>query len=82
MPHSPQRPAEHRRPGARAASALPHEKDGFLWFCEKCGNELYEEYFHLTDIVTQLPPVFEHFYGNEKHTTCGKCGTRATAPSP
>jgi len=21
--------------------------------------------------------VFEHFYGDEKHTTCKRCGTRA-----
>jgi 3-hydroxyanthranilate 3,4-dioxygenase len=77
VPHSPQRPPntvglvlELRR--------LDHEKDSFLWVCEKCGNELYRESFHLTDIVKQLPPVFEHFYGNEKNTTCKKCGTRAT----
>ena len=77
VPHSPQRPPntvglvlERRR--------LSHEKDSFLWICEKCGNELYRESFHLTDIVTQLPPVFEHFYGNEKNCLCRNCGTRAT----
>src|SRR5579875_1595412 len=26
---------------------LPHEKDGLLWFCEKCNHRLYEEYFVL-----------------------------------
>jgi len=77
VPHSPQRPPntvglvlERRR--------LPHEQDSFLWVCEKCGNELYRESIHLTDIVKQLPPVFDHFYGDEKHTVCRKCGTRAT----
>ncbi len=77
VPHSPQRPPntiglvlERRR--------LPHEKDSFLWVCEKCGNELYRESIHLTDIVRQLPPVFDHFYGDEKARTCSKCGTRAT----
>jgi 3-hydroxyanthranilate 3,4-dioxygenase len=75
VPHSPQRPAgtvglvlERKR--------LPHERDGFLWICEKCGDKLYDEYFHLTNIVTQLPPVFERFYSSEKNTTCRKCGTR------
>jgi len=50
VPHSPQRPANtvglvierKRRPG---------ELDGFMWFCENCGEKLYEEYFQLTDIV-------------------------------
>jgi len=77
VPHSPQRPPstvglvlERRR--------LPHEKDSFLWVCEKCGNELYRESIHLTDLVKQLPPVFDHFYGDERHLTCRRCGTRAT----
>jgi 3-hydroxyanthranilate 3,4-dioxygenase len=75
VPHSPQRPAgtvglvlERKR--------QPDEMDGFIWICKKCGEKLYEEYIHLTNIVTQLPPVFDHFYGNEKNTTCGKCGTK------
>ena len=53
-PHSPQRPANtvglvierYRRAG---------EKDGFLWYCENCGEKLYEEYFEMTDIVEQTP---------------------------
>src|SRR5437868_7654287 len=68
VPHSPQRPAgtvglvlERKR--------LPDEKDGFVWFCEKCGNKLFEEFIHLVNIVTQLPPVFEHFYGDPNRTT-------------
>jgi 3-hydroxyanthranilate 3,4-dioxygenase len=75
VPHSPQRPAntvglvlERRR--------LPHEKDTFLWVCEGCGEKLYSESFHLTDIVAQLPPVFARYWGSAEHTTCGKCGKR------
>jgi 3-hydroxyanthranilate 3,4-dioxygenase len=74
-PHSPQRGPntvglviERRR--------LPDERDTFLWVCEKCGAELYRESFHLTDIVKQLPPVFEHFWGNPANTTCRKCGQK------
>lgn len=74
VPHSPQRPAgtvglvlERKR--------LPHENDGFIWICKSCGETLYEEYLHVTNIVTQLPPVFERFFGNLKNTTCRKCGT-------
>lgn len=79
VPHSPQRPGEtvglvieRRRAG--------DELDGFQWYCESCGHKLYEEFFPLTDIVSQLPPLFERFYKNEDHSTCGRCGTRMEAP--
>jgi 3-hydroxyanthranilate 3,4-dioxygenase len=74
-PHSPQRGPntvglviERRR--------LPDERDTFLWVCDKCSAELYRESFHLTDIVKQLPPVFEHFWGNPANTTCRNCGRK------
>jgi 3-hydroxyanthranilate 3,4-dioxygenase len=74
LPHSPQRPANTvglvieraRRPG---------ELDGFQWYCEHCGHQLYEEFFVLTDIEKQFPPVFERFFGNLPKRTCGRCGT-------
>ena len=73
VPHSPQRPANtvglvierYRKEG---------EQDGFLWFCENCGNKLYEEYFEMTDIVKQLPQVMATFYGSQELRTCSKCG--------
>ena len=81
VPHSPQRPAgtvglviERKR--------RPEELDGLLWMCEGCGNKLYEEFFHLTNIVTQLPPVFDRFYGNAEHTRCKGCGWTAQRPAP
>ena len=75
VPHSPQRPAgtvglviERKR--------LAQELDGFLWLCSSCGEKLYEEFLHVTHLVTQLPVVFDHFYSNEKNSTCRKCGTK------
>ena len=75
VPHSPQRKAntvglvlERKR--------LPHEKDGFVWFCPECHHKLYEETIQLIDIETDLPRVFDRFYGNRKNTTCTKCGTQ------
>lgn len=75
VPHSPQRPAdsvglviERKR--------LPGELDGFIWYCPKCHLRLYDEFFPLTNIVTQLPPLFERFYSNPKKSTCERCGTR------
>jgi len=51
-----------------------HQKDGLLWFCENCNNKLYEEYFELTNIMTQFQTVFARFYGNKELRTCKKCG--------
>jgi 3-hydroxyanthranilate 3,4-dioxygenase len=79
VPHSPQRPAgtiglviEHKR--------LPHQLDGLVWFCPKCDQKLYEEFFHLTNLVTQLAPVFDRFYGDPALCTCKACGTVVTRP--
>src|SRR5690348_5574154 len=72
-PHSPQRMPdsiglviERRR--------LPHEKDGLLWFCEKCNHKLYEEYFVLGSIEEDFPPVFARYYGSLEARTCKHCG--------
>lgn len=77
VPHSPQRPAgtiglvlERQR---RA-----EELDGFRWYCPGCNAKLYEEFVHVHDLVLQLPPIFENFYGNAKHSTCKHCGIRVT----
>ena len=50
------------------------EKDGLLWFCEKCNNKLYEKYFALTNIMTQFQETFAHFYGSTELRTCKQCG--------
>ncbi len=79
VPHSPQRFAdsvglvvERRR--------LDHELDGFQWYCDSCGSLLYEEFLYIDDIVGQLPPIFERFYGSRDHRTCDNCG--AVKPKP
>jgi len=72
-PHSPQRGPNTiglviekvRRDG---------EIDGFLWYCENCGQKLYEEYLEMTDIVSQLPPIMNRFYSNIDLCTCSNCG--------
>lgn len=73
VPHNPRRVAntiglvmERRR--------RDNEKDGLLWFCEKCNNKLYEKYFSLTNIMTQFQETFKEFYGNVGLRTCKKCG--------
>ena len=73
VPHSPQRFAgtvglvvERQR--------MPSEKDGFLWFCERCNTKLYDEYLHVADIVVDLPPVLERFWSDPARRTCRQCG--------
>ncbi|HSC48439.1 MAG TPA: 3-hydroxyanthranilate 3,4-dioxygenase, partial [Gammaproteobacteria bacterium] len=56
------------------------EKDGLLWFCENCHRELYREYFHLENIETQFPPVFDRFFGSLEHRSCKHCGSVMEAP--
>ena len=78
VPHSPQRPAgsvglvieRYRKAG---------EDDGFLWYCENCGEKLHETYFELTDIETQLPKVMKAFYDSEALRTCKSCGVTMDA---
>ena len=81
VPHSPQRMAEsiglvierRRRPG---------ELDGLQWYCEQCGQLLYQEFFPLTDIETQFPPVFQRFFGSLSLRTCKRCQTIMEPPAP
>lgn len=80
VPHSPQRfvdtiglVVERKR--------LAHELDGFVWYCDNCDNKLYEEYLYIDDIVGQLPPIFERFYGSEEYRRCDQCGTVKQGPA-
>lgn len=79
VPHSPQR-------GPNTVGLVIEkvrggdEKDAFMWFCENCGNKLYEEWLNVNDIVSQLPPVMEAFYADEQKRTCSKCGTVMEPP--
>jgi 3-hydroxyanthranilate 3,4-dioxygenase len=80
VPHSPQRMAdsvglvvERKR--------LPHEKDGLMWFCERCNHKLFEQFFTLQNIETDFPAVFERFYRRRELRTCGACGHLNPAPA-
>lgn len=77
-PHSPQSGAG--TVGLVIEKIREDEKDGFLWYCEKCGNKLYEEFEVINDIVTQLPPIMNGFYSNDHKRTCNKCGAVMEAP--
>jgi 3-hydroxyanthranilate 3,4-dioxygenase len=80
MPHSPQRPAG--TVGMVVERRLrPDELDGFSWYCENCGHQLYLEKVLVSNIETQLPEVFARFYASLARRTCSVCGTVMQAPS-
>jgi 3-hydroxyanthranilate 3,4-dioxygenase len=74
MPHSPQRGPESiglviervREPGVL---------EKFRWYCDNCHEIVHEVELQVTDIVADLPPVFNAFYESEEARTCPKCGT-------
>ena len=79
IPHSPQRypntiglVIERKR--------HPDELDGFQWYCEKCHASIYKKHISLTDIVKQLPPLFEEFWGNDNFRTCSHCKSYLDKP--
>jgi len=79
VPHSPQRPANTvgmviervRKPG---------ERDHLVWFCESCGTELHDAAFELEDLGSQLKPIIEGFYADERLRTCKRCGSVMDVP--
>ncbi|MDG4714701.1 MULTISPECIES: 3-hydroxyanthranilate 3,4-dioxygenase [Winogradskyella] len=72
VPHSPQR-------GANTVGLVieyPREEgvqDALLWFCENCTTKLYEEDFTLDNIETDMPKIFDAYYGDKVKRTCPNC---------
>ena len=79
VPHSPQR-FENTVGLVIERKRRPEEKDGLLWYCDNCSNLLYEEYFPLKNIETDLPPVFDRFYSSVDNRSCKQCGTVMEVP--
>ena len=79
VPHSPRRPANTIGMVVEKIRTSSHT-DGLLWFCENCGNKLYEEYFPLEDIVKQLPPIINKFHNSVELRTCDNCSTVMDVP--
>ena len=79
VPHSPQRPANTVGLVMEVIRG-DDATDGFMWFCENCNNKLYEEQLYVSDIVTQLPPIFDRYFSSEENRTCNECGTVMAKP--
>ena len=79
IPHSPQR-FENTVGLVVERKRHANEMDGFQWYCDKCHALLYNKFIALTDIVKQLPPLFDEFWNNEDARTCKKCNAYLEKP--
>ena len=79
VPHSPQR-FENTVGLVVERKRQEGELDAFQWYCDECNELLYEEYFQLTDIVKQLPPIFEGFWNNNTARSCKSCSAYLEKP--
>ena len=72
VPHSPQR-FENTVGLVIERKRRDNELDGFQWYCDSCNHLLYEKFFKLENIETQLPVIFEKFWSNDEARTCNNC---------
>jgi len=68
VPHSPQREADTIGL-VLERERLPAEQDGLRWYVPGSSTVLYQEWFHCTDLGTQLKPVIERFFASEQCAT-------------
>ncbi|WP_421878195.1 3-hydroxyanthranilate 3,4-dioxygenase [Pacificispira sp.] len=73
--HSPQRPVPGSIGLVVEGARLPDARDGFEWYCFNCGAMVDRVEVKVTDIVKDLPPLFDAFYGDTARRTCGACGS-------
>ena len=79
VPHSPQR-FENTVGLVIERKRHEDELDRFQWYCDDCHAILYNKSVPLTDIVKQLPPIFEEFWSNDNSRTCKHCNTYLEKP--
>jgi 3-hydroxyanthranilate 3,4-dioxygenase len=72
--HSPQRPVRGSVGLVLEGKRGPDQADGFEWFCFNCGALVHRAEAVVTDIVKDLPPLFNAFYFDETKRRCDACG--------
>jgi len=71
--HSPQRPIAGSIGLVLESARAPGAKDAFEWFCFGCGARVHRIEVVVTDIVKDLPPLYETFYKSVALRTCRQC---------
>ena len=86
MPHSPQRPEPGSIGLVFERVREPGTLESFQWYCPSCHALVHETTLQVTDIASDLPPIFTAFYQDVSARTCGQCGTehpgQAELPPP
>lgn len=80
--HSPQRPQAGSIGLVVESPRTPDMKDGFEWYCFECGTLVHRIEVEVKDIVKDLPPLYEAFYGDETARTCPNCGALHPGKTP
>ncbi len=75
LPHSPQRPEAGSIGLVFERVREPGTLERFRWYCPTCNAVIHDVELQVTNIVTDLLPVFEAFYASEQARTCSACGT-------
>jgi 3-hydroxyanthranilate 3,4-dioxygenase len=52
-------------------------EDTMRWYCQSCGEIVWEKRFICTDLGTQIKAVVEEFGADVQKRTCAKCGVLA-----
>lgn len=74
VPHSPQRPEPGSIGLVVEGTRRSSDIDAFEWYCFECGHRVHRVEVKVTNLVTDLPPLFAKFYANTKARTCNQCG--------
>jgi 3-hydroxyanthranilate 3,4-dioxygenase len=74
--HRPQRPQPDSVGLVVERVRPPDVLDAFEWYCEECVSLLHRREVQVANIVRDLPPVFEEYYGNPDLQLCKSCGFR------
>lgn len=72
--HSPQRPVPGSIGLVVEGTRRADDVDAFEWFCFACGSLVHRVELVVTNIVTDLPPLFAAFYADAAARCCKECG--------
>lgn len=75
VPHSPQRPMPGSVGLVVEGTRRADDIDAFQWYCFNCGTMVHRVTLSITDIVKDLPPLYQAFYADPVARTCKQCGT-------
>jgi len=73
VPHSPRRP-ENSWGLVIERKRKSEENEEFVWFCEKCDQQVLSRTVVQGDIGSQVSKIYEEFNADTKLRTCTRCG--------